>query len=170
MQQVPWRDWTVPGAWEQLRRNLKEMCCKGGEWPQQRWSGMEIAIFFTVCWRKNCSNDCSLFFSGWHRGWQRELAEILQDRLPLQYRECIGWFCLKKDRGKGKTHSENSSQLFINILLLLPSPLSPKHRQYTDSVSLQKSQPTTSASHIETQGKTEGTLTVTFCSTPLRTC
>lgn len=29
--QVPWRDWTLPGAWEQIRRNLEEMCCKGGE-------------------------------------------------------------------------------------------------------------------------------------------
>lgn len=99
------------------------------------------------------------------------LAEILHGTGSLCNTEsALDDSALKKDRAKGQTHSENSSQLSINILLVLPSPLSLKHRQHTDNVSLQKSQPTTSASHIETQGATEAGLTVTFCSSSLRIC
>lgn len=27
--QIPWKTWTVPGAWAQFRRNPEDMCCKG---------------------------------------------------------------------------------------------------------------------------------------------
>jgi len=52
---------------------------------------------------------------------------------------------------KAQTYAEDSSQLFTNTLL--PLSLSPTHRQHADDLSLQKSQPTTSVSHIQIQNK-----------------